>query len=787
MQINKERVSVFISSRCDSVEDKKNGTVKYGVMRKSLKLMLEETGICNVYAFEESHATTVDVVHSYMDKLDDADLVIIIIDNKDGVSNATLKEISRAKAHNKKCIYIFCNEREKEATDVQKNLLSSLKNPRYYEVGDFTDIAKNAYEAVISDIIGIFNSYCRGRVEYREEDEEKIVEENSIDLEVAGDTDLTKEFIAGFAYTKYIAKKASGLAFGEMDEATLQDKNCASLLGLILGQPDDMNMDYESIKNDIKTYHRGNIQKIVIARYDALELYFSGKLSECVDKLSECAEMCKGFKNIPKWLYNDVALDLRNLQIELDKEKDVYSFNSSGQELLNQDKEPLYYPVIDRIVSEHNESLYKHLLKNATQSPFAVNIGGADYSIDRVCNSFIVAYAYGSITHMLLIRKRLYEYLIALSLEVRDHRMFMLCVRLLVLSGEAKTLKNYLQAYGENTNNINAQDVKKLLESVNYQPIEIQQIIAKELLLQHFGYYYSDDDFKSEYDGLIDKVKECIADKYAVSYVIKPLLDAYYDIRYRIDENDIFEFVYFLHGNNIRLYYDDAFKLLYHMQLKNVSKENQRKYQAFIIKCLENKEVRERCNNLSLAAQTLRQVETIGHSKLDACVKKTCPAFYEDTYLLNTSDLDETLGWSYIEKYIDAIKKDNATQGKNGTYYGNIFNPYTTIGRIISKTELKLNSKQLKMLVDVLKETLFAGLQTVDAKVNAMELLCILQLRNPRNKMIKKLVADININSTLVFQGKEMFMEKGYSSTNIQLMYALLQNILKKKFWKRHK
>ena len=361
MQINKEKVSVFISSRCDSAEDKKNGTVKYGVMRKSLKLMLEETGICDVYAFEESHATTVDVVHSYMDKLDDADLIIIIIDNKDGVSNATLKEISRAKAHNKKCIYIFCNEREKETTDVQKDLLSSLKNPRFYEVGDFTDIAKYAYEAVISDIIGIFNSYCRGRVEYREEDEEKISEENSIELEVAGDTDLTKDFIAGFTYTKYVAKKASNLAFGEAKEATLQDRNCASLLGMILGEPDTLKADFDSIKNDIKAYHRGNMQKIVMARYEAVELYFCGKLSECVDKLSECVELCKGYKNIPKWLYNDVALDLRNLQIDLDKEKDIYNFNTSGQELLNQDKEPLYYPVIDRIVSEHNENIYKHL------------------------------------------------------------------------------------------------------------------------------------------------------------------------------------------------------------------------------------------------------------------------------------------------------------------------------------------------------------------------------------------------------------------------------------------
>ena len=408
-----------------------------------------------------------------------------------------------------------------------------------------------------------------------------------------------------------------------------------------------------------------------------------------------------------------------------------------------------------------------------------MNIGGADFSIDKVCESYIVAYAYGSITHMLLIRKRLYEYLIALSLEVRDHRMFMLCVRLLVLSGEAKALKNYLQAYGENTNNINAQDVKKLLESTVYQPIKAQQIIARELLLQHFGYYYSDEDFKSEYEDLIDNVKECIANKYAVSYVVKPLLDAYYDIRYRIDENDILEFTYFLHANNIRLYYDDAFKLLYHMRLKDVSKANQRKYQEFIIKCLGDKELREQCSNLSLAAQTLRQVETIGHSKLDTCVKKTCPVFYKDTYLLNTSDLDETLGWSYVEKYIDTIKKDNATQGKNGTYHGNVFNPYITIGRILSKTEQKLSSRQLKTLVDALGETIFADLQTIDAKVNAMELLCILQLRYPRNKIVKRLMTEMAVNPNAVFRAKELFMERGYSSTNIQLTYALLQNILK--------
>lgn len=779
MQINKDKVSVFISSKCDSEEDKKTGNVKYGVMRKSLKLLLEETGFCTVYAFEDAPGTSVDVVHSYMDKLDDSDLVIIIIDNKDNVTDATLKEISRAKAQQKKCIYIFCNEREKEVTSVQKELLSSLKNPRYIVVSHFSDIAEKAYEAVVSDVISIFNSYCRGRVDYRDDESAPSFDEENIGLEVAADLDLTKDFIEGFAYTKHVAKKASNLMFGEITDASNQDKNCASLLSMILGENDGTNVDFSEIKKDIRSYHRGNIQKVVMARYEAVEQYFKGNLEVCIGKLNECIEICNTCKNIPKWLYNDLALDLRNIQIDLDKEKDIHNYNSVGQILLNQDNEPLYYPVIDRIAANHNEKIYKHLMKKVTQSLIPVNVGGVDCCIDDICEAYIVAYAYGSITHMLMTRKRLYEYLISISLEVRDHKIFMLCVRLLILSGESKGLKSYLKAYGENTNNINAQDVNRIFDSVVCQPIKLQQIIARELLMENFGYYYTDEEFKTELIYLVDTIKKCLTEKFGIYTVVKPLLDLFYENRYRVDENDILEFVYFLYENNAIFFFDDAFKLLYYLRLNNVTKVEQRKYQEFIITCLEDKNLRDRCNNLKLAAQTLRQVESIGHSKLDSCVKKTCPLFYKDTYLLNTSVLKEKTGWIYVEKQIDSIRRDNATQGKNGAYYGNAYNSYITIGRIISKSELKLNSRQLKMLLSALKDTLFAELQTIDAKVNAMELICLLQLKYSKNKQIKKLIEDINVVPNIAFQSKNMFMEKGYSSANLALIYSLLQNVLK--------
>ena len=114
---NSNMVRVFISSNCDSEEDKQNGNAKYGVMRRSLKLLLESTEVCNVYVFEEGTATSYDVVSSYMNPLDDSDLAIVIVDNKDGIGKGTQNEIGRIAALKKKCIYVFCDEREKVPRD----------------------------------------------------------------------------------------------------------------------------------------------------------------------------------------------------------------------------------------------------------------------------------------------------------------------------------------------------------------------------------------------------------------------------------------------------------------------------------------------------------------------------------------------------------------------------------------------------------------------------------------------------------------------------------------------
>jgi len=770
------KVKVFISSKCDNAEDIRTGRNKYGIVRKALALLLEETGFCEVYAFEEGTASSFNVVNSYMDPLADSDLVIVIVDNEDGITNATMTEIGRVKAMNKKCIYIFCDERKKDITELQAELQSSVTNPRFAIVHEFSDIAKETYAAVINDVMNIYLSYCRGRLNYDEKNRDDSASglENNMSIEAVDNSDVTKEFISGFSYSKYVVKKEADMSLGTNSAAEEYDENCAKLLQVILGIKGTL-PDFEKVKANIKSLFKGNIQKLVLLRYEAVEYYFSGKVRECIEKLVECVEFCDTCKNIPKWMKNDVAIDLRNMQIEIDREKDVICLDSFGQQILDGDKEPLYYPVLDRIISDYRQSIVDYQRRSFTQSPYTVNLGGIDCVLDKVCDSFIVAYCYGSITQMLMIKNRLFEYLSVVSFDIRNHKTFLFCVKLLILTGEDKKLKQFLNVYGENTNNINNYDVLYLLENVDVLPTQARRLLAKQQVIKYYGYYYSDEVFEKELNEIINSVKKSIVEKYATNVVVKPMLEIFEDNAYRVTSEIVLDFVYFLFDNGCSRYYDDVFKLLKSFRVEDLSVEDQVKYQKFLIEQICDKNIREHCNSLLSAAQTLRQRQTIEHALLDECISNECPDFYQNVYLLNTSGHDEIRGWEYIKKYVDAITTDNETQGKNGTYYGNAYNPYRTIANIIRVDKLCLNSSQIKSILNSLQGTLIARTQTIEAKVDALELMCVIQLLHPNNRQIKKMVFELSNEWDKVIDAKDLFLVRGYSKTNIEVNYSLLK------------
>jgi len=769
-------VKIFISSKCDS-ED--SNDLKYGVMRKALTLLLEETGLCKVFVFEEGSGTSRDIIHSYMDALVDSDLVIIIVDNQDDISQATMGEINRAKALNKKCIYIFCDQRKREKTELQAQIQMEKLAPRYAVVHEFSDIPKAAYKAAIEDIVDIYISYCKGRVAYiRDNDDGNDLNGEGIISSGNVVSNVSKEFMKGFQYTKYVVQNEAGLAWGGQPKKSEEDENCARLFGQIIGCASTEHPDFKKIKNDIEKLHIGAIRHLVLIRYDAIEAYFKGDLKMCLKKLEECVELCMKSKDIPKWLMNDVAIDLRNMQIEMDRENDIIRVDMQGQNILNRDNEPLYYPVIDRIVSEYYADIAKHMFNNMVRPSNTINLGGVDYAIEKACNVFLIAYFYGSISHMIMIRKRLYEYLMTVSLEAREHKTFLFTVKLLLMEHDEKNLKQFLYAYGENTNNFNERDIKYLLVGIEKQPLRVEAFLARIYLFKHFGYYYSDEQYKEEEGFLVKEIKECIENKYALNLLIKPMLEAMSENKYRFSSSKYLEVIYCLFGFEKRRYYDDAFNCLCNFQYDNLSEKEQSGLQHFLINLLQDEEIRNNCNHIFEAAQTMRQSESISHDKLDLAVKEGNLQFYEDTYLLNVGEHDNNDYWKYTKQFVGMIQSDTENNGKNGVYSYGACNPYKTIENIIINGSARYNSTQMKMIIESIRNALLASNQTIEAKTDAMELLCILQGAHPKNKQIKILSEEILVRWNEVVVAKSLFYENGYSRENLELNFHLLQLIL---------
>lgn len=772
-------VKVFISSNCDSNEAKLQGNPKYSVMRRSLKLLLESTGVCDVYVFEEGTATSYNVEFSYINPLADSDLAIVIVDNKDGIGKGTQNEINTIMGLKKKCLYVFCNEREKESTELEKQLLKSTLSPRYKIVTEFASIPKEVYNSVVNEILEIYTSYCRGRIEQVVwKQTQADVALNNTEIPTAEDCNFSKEYMSKFAYTKALMKKQVGVLLEEEPIATETDKRCSDLLEYIIGTPFTELPSFVLLNQDVKRLHKGNMQRLVAFRYEAVEAYFSGNLSRCINKLEEAVTFINSCKNIPKWLLNDVAVDLRTIQLEIDREKGLIDFHPRGQDIIDEDKEPLYYPIIDRIVSKYNEEIIKSILDYSTQSPYTVNIGGANYTLEETANAFIVAYYYGSLTQMLMIRKRIYRYTIGLSLKARNHRMFMFTVRLLLISGDEKMLRRFLNAYGENTNNINSGDIECLLDSIRNQPIHYRRILARENLLGFFGYYYTDEVFRKESVELLNAVKDSITNGYTVGMLIKPLFDAIKDTLYRFPDNEAMDFVIYIFERQYTRYYDDAFMFLQSFHFTRLTEKDQKRYQLFLINSLKNEDLRN-ARGFYQAIQTMRQCETIDHKPLDNAVKKYNELFYESTYCLNVEKHVNDQGWKYTERFVEEIMQNNVTQGKGGAYTGYAYDPYLTISNIILKDDLILNSSQLRKIILAMSGTIFAETQTVEAKVRALELLCVIQSKQPSNRQISKLYKNILERREEILSAKELFLVKGYSKANINMCICLLGLFLK--------
>lgn len=759
----KEKVRVFISSSCDK---------KYKSIRRALKLLLVETNICDVFVFEDEDGSTQDVVTSYMEPLERAELCVIIVDNKDNVTDATLTEINRARELKKKCLFIFCDEDTKTWTKLQEELTNGV-NERYIGVHEFSEIPEKAYESVMRDIINIYHSYCRGNLEKKDVHEINAILEEPIVYE--SKYVIKKSLSQGYEYTKHVLNENVLFDFEYTNVPGALDKTCATILEVVIGNKKYDEINFSILKEELRFLHVEKIYKVIEKRIDAMEAYWKGEIKKSIYILNDCVDSIQGNAEIPNWLMNDIAIDLRNLQIIEDDFNSKINFETKGQKILNESEEPVYFPVLDRYISDFNEQIAKNSISDKIDSPYTVNFGRLNHATDKLCDTFIVSILYGSIAHSTMIRKRMQLLLTGACIEYREHKMFILLVKQMLLDGNQKELEKFLRSYGEYTDNINSEDVSALDEAIDKINIPYRKLVSKILLFNNFGYYFSDEKYKLFVDYLVLEINDWLEKPFAETAVGNCLFNSLKNNMYRIDLNKILSICYKVFQNKQRRWYDDVFKVINEMPFDTIEREEQRKCINWIISCMEDEEIRKQSNNLGNAVQNIRARCKVKQKTLDNKVKKHMPDFYESTYSLNILSHDENGKWKYIKKYIEFINTDNENQGKNGSYTGYGINPYRTIKNILCNDKVLLSSIQIEELLNALQGTILAERQLKSAKIDALELLVFLKIVYPRNKSINNLISDLCKKYYIIMQSHDDFMINSYNDSSIKFIYELLK------------
>ena len=140
------KIKVFISSRMSD---------DFLKIRKPLKQMLEETNLFTAYCFEEEPASSVNVRDAYMKQIDSSQLLILMIDSIDGISDAVFNEYRYAKKIGVRVLCFFVEGRMK----IQSALAAELEDSgycKYMSVNDYSDIPNIALNVIMQDVLSVY-------------------------------------------------------------------------------------------------------------------------------------------------------------------------------------------------------------------------------------------------------------------------------------------------------------------------------------------------------------------------------------------------------------------------------------------------------------------------------------------------------------------------------------------------------------------------------------------------------------------------------------------------------
>ncbi len=775
------KIKVFISSSCTNE--------KLDIVRKSLKVLLEETGLFNVYIFEDAPGASCNVTDSYLQELERNNIVLFIIDEDDELSPGTLQELERTNILNMKntVIYRTTSKDPHKKLDSYKNIQFNHYNKKH----TYPELIEAGYHTVINDVIARYLNYCdlskkRNRqleysyelIEQEKQDNPKVdMTEKEKPILTEKINLLSKDLYSNNNYTKNCLCNFIPSRIENTKKSNSVDKSASEFLDIVLLKKEFNESSFLNLKLNIVEQYPDDIKDFINQRLNIFKTYYQeNDLIKIQSQIENIINKYENSNKIPNWLITDLYIDYRNINNFINIENNKTEYSTEGQKKIDSSTDPIYLPVLDRLCNDLNTTIANDIIEEKISSPYSSQITMRNYRLDIIANIFVTSLMYGSFTHTILVfGKKIVPYLINECLIHREHKLYLFLVTQLLYLGDTKKIEKFLRAYGESTNNLNNMDVEEILASINLIPIRFKRIKAKILLLKHFGFYFSDKSFEQFFSDLQTQMKQIIKEKYSWNYINTDYLEALLNIKERIPVLNILEICELYITNKYYRFLDKIYALILNLNLEHLSNDMQYKWKLLLYDIINNKESNRVELYLNRMLIKVRNTFTIDMKSYDLAIKKNYPDFYKKNYTEEVFKTKKERPSIIFKNMVVMIYKLNEEQGKNNSWSGGYsLNPYNKIGNLLYKQNITLSSKQKRELCNVLLNTLVSEKQTIDAKKDAIELLALIRILFPKTKIIKDTIKTIASKKEECINGEEMVWFNYLDKLNIKLSFELL-------------
>lgn len=714
----KEKIKVFISSKC--------GVDKYDIVREGLKCRLEDTGFIDVYVFEAEGACSKSAMDAYINKLDDCDLIIFLIDNEDEkFPEGVMKEYLRAKDLHKKSIYLFFNIPDKDETSIQKSLYGP-NGPKFISVNNIKEFIGKGYESIIEDIFSIYKDYCRDRLNSKGtvNEIEDLGDEKNIILNEIEKYQMKKSLLSKFnnVYSYFIEKnkfcrKQSPRTYNELERSFIY------FAQLILCEEEFKENEIDKLISLIIDSHIEDNREIVRKKWESIKYCYNDNIEDAIASLDEAYNY--GIKcKLAEWIIDDILIDKRNLENIMNNQKNSIA-DSNGQKLLTQKENILYYPVLDRLSKEIYNKIIEEKNKMDISTPYTSSVGtGIDNILSTVSEYFIWAVYYGSYTHIKLVRKLLQDIFYNYYKIYNVNEWGFEALRYSILNNNSKFIKDICDRNSNVISVCSMDNIDKIYSLGTKVDLKYHGDKLKIKTFNYLGYYFSDYRYNTIEKEIVNICNEWLYSANLTLYLGQDIFEAIQANINRISIRKIVEFLIAALNKKYYRFYDNIFKTIRMIPYNKLNEEQVKELLDIVINIVKDKNKKYKYNELKYCVIYLRKTKVEECKILDEIIDNYWVEIKDD-YYLEVLEKDSVY-YKSILGYVEEIRHRNLTQG-NGQYYGYGYNPEDIIGNILKNLKVNILDKQLLQIVtDVCKETLSNEKQTVSEKISCVQLLIYL-------------------------------------------------------------